>query len=125
MVKLNEGVSGAGNAEVDLTGLPAVGDDTERAALRDRVMAMTLESRRPDLTMFLDRLTRRAGIVEERITGEELRSPSVQLRVTPLGDVELLSTHDQILGGRDRPVLPRVPLPRRHRVRRAHLRRRR
>jgi len=99
MVKLNEGVSGAGNAEVDLTGLPAVGDDTERAALHDRVMGMTLESRRPDLTVFLDRLTQRAGIVEERITGEELRSPSVQLRITPLGDVELLSTHDQILGG--------------------------
>jgi hypothetical protein len=37
--------------------------------------------------------------VEERITGEELRSPSVQLRVTPLGDVQVLSTHDQLLGG--------------------------
>ena len=37
-------------------------------------------------------------MVEERITGEEPRSPSVQLRVTPLGKVELLSTHDQ-LGG--------------------------
>ena len=28
-----------------------------------------------------------------------MRSPSVQLRVTPTGDVELLSTHDQVLGG--------------------------
>jgi hypothetical protein len=28
-----------------------------------------------------------------------VRSPSAQLRVTPLGKVELLSTHDQILGG--------------------------
>ena len=28
-----------------------------------------------------------------------MRSPSVQLRVTPLGEVELLSTHDQLLGG--------------------------
>ena len=100
MVKLNEGVSGAGNAEVDLTGLPASGDDTERAALTDRVMGMTLESRRADLARFLDQLTQGAGIVEERITGEELRSPSVQLRITPLGDVELLSTHDQILGGK-------------------------
>jgi hypothetical protein len=26
-------------------------------------------------------------------------SPSVQLRITPLGDVQLLSTHDQLLGG--------------------------
>ena len=29
----------------------------------------------------------------------ELRSPSVQLRVAPTGEVELLSTHDQLLGG--------------------------
>ncbi|HWT24138.1 MAG TPA: peptide ligase PGM1-related protein, partial [Solirubrobacteraceae bacterium] len=39
------------------------------------------------------------GIVEERVGGDEVRSPSVQLRVTPGGAVELLSTHDQVLGG--------------------------
>src|SRR5436853_462426 len=38
-------------------------------------------------------------IFAERIVGEEFRSPSTQLRVTPLGEVERLSTHDQILGG--------------------------
>jgi hypothetical protein len=48
---------------------------------------------------YVAKLAERGGIVEERITGVELRSPSVQLRVTPLGDVELLSTHDQLLGG--------------------------
>ena len=32
-------------------------------------------------------------------TGEEFRSPSVQMRVTPLGKLEVLSTHDQLLGG--------------------------
>jgi hypothetical protein len=37
--------------------------------------------------------------VEERITGEEFKSPSVQLRVNPLGKLEVLSTHDQLLGG--------------------------
>ena len=31
--------------------------------------------------------------------GEEFRSPSVQMRVTPLGKLEVLSTHDQLLGG--------------------------
>ena len=31
--------------------------------------------------------------------GVEFRSPSVQLRVTPWGEVDLLSTHDQVLGG--------------------------
>ncbi len=39
------------------------------------------------------------GIVEELVEANEVRSPSVQLRITPLGNVELLSTHDQILGG--------------------------
>jgi hypothetical protein len=100
MVKLNEGVSGAGNAEVDLIGLPSSGAETERDALRDRVMTMTLESKSADVAMFLDKLGTRAGIVEERVTGKELRSPSVQLWVTPLGEVEVLSTHDQILGGK-------------------------
>ncbi len=48
---------------------------------------------------FLAELGSRAGIVEERIEGEEFHSPSVQLRASPLKDVEVLSTHDQILGG--------------------------
>ena len=45
------------------------------------------------------KLAQRGGIVEEVIAGAELRSPSVQLRVIPGGAVELLSTHDQVLGG--------------------------
>jgi hypothetical protein len=48
---------------------------------------------------FLALLDRRGGIVEERITGDDYRSPSVQLRASPTGDLEVLSTHDQILGG--------------------------
>src|SRR5438094_9911181 len=48
----------------------------------------------------MNKVQERKGVIEERILGEEIRSPSVQLRVTPLGVVELLSTHDQLLGGR-------------------------
>ena len=39
------------------------------------------------------------GIVEELVEGGETASPSVQLRIDPHGEVALLSTHDQILGG--------------------------
>ena len=39
------------------------------------------------------------GIVEERISGAGFCSPSAQLRASPEGGVELLSTHDQLLGG--------------------------
>jgi hypothetical protein len=48
---------------------------------------------------YAAKLEERGGVVEERILGREIRSPSVQLRVTPLGEVQLLSTHDQLLGG--------------------------
>jgi len=99
MVKLNEGVSGEGNALVDLHGLPQSGGLEERALITDRVTSMSFE--KPDMPFdgYVAKLAERGGIVEERITGTEVRSPSVQLRVTPGGDVELLSTHDQILGG--------------------------
>ena len=39
------------------------------------------------------------GIVEEFIEGEIKTSPSVQCRITPTGHCEVISTHDQELGG--------------------------
>src|SRR5438093_2673931 len=47
----------------------------------------------------IGKVVERGAIVEELIAGEELQSPSTQLRVTPTGELELLSTHDQMLGG--------------------------
>ena len=99
LVKLNEGVSGEGNALVDLTGLPSPGDPKERAAIDERLRKMQFELKETSYDDYMKKLQERKGIVEERIMGEEFRSPSVQLRITPLGAVELLSTHDQLLGG--------------------------
>ena len=99
MVKHNEGVSGAGNAVVNLEELPAPGDAAEPAALAAKLHKMKFESARQKYDMYMDKLAELAGIVEERVVGEEIRSPSVQLRITPLGQLEVLSTHDQVLGG--------------------------
>jgi hypothetical protein len=60
---------------------------------------MKFELAEMTLDNYLTKLHERGGIVEERIAGREFRSPSAQLRVTPLGQVEALSTHDQLLGG--------------------------
>jgi hypothetical protein len=99
VAKLNEGVSGDGNASIDLAGLPAAGGPGERQAVLERVRQMTFESPKMTLERFTGTLTALGGIVEELISGREFCSPSAQLRVTPLGDVEALSTHDQMLGG--------------------------
>ena len=99
IVKLNDGVSGRGNALVDLRDLPLPGATEEAAALRARLEGMAFEHENVSLAPDLERLSHGGGVVEDRITGLDFRSPSVQLRVTPLGEVELLSTHDQLLGG--------------------------
>ena len=96
MVKLNEGVSGEGNAVIDLRGLPSL---IVKATLEERLRGMKFELQGATYDSYMKMLQERQGVVEERIMGEEFRSPSVQLRVTPLGKVELLSTHDQLLGG--------------------------
>jgi len=97
--KLDEGVSGSGNALVDVAGIADLAGDMRRAAIVDRLEAMRPELE--DLTAgdMLDLLETRHGIIEERIVGEEILSPSVQLRVLPDRTIELLSTHDQLLGG--------------------------
>jgi hypothetical protein len=99
VIKLNHGVSGTGNANLDLSPLPPAGAAGESDALRRLLPHMVFEQRSLAYATFLERLAEQRGIVEERIVADEIRSPSVQLRVTPLGALELLSTHDQLLGG--------------------------
>ena len=97
VIKLNEGVSGEGNALVDLTNM----EQSDDAAILERLRGMRFELAATRFEEYWEKFRTRGGIVEERVGvgAEEVRSPSVQLRITPLGDVELLSTHDQMLGG--------------------------
>ncbi len=83
IVKLNEGVSGSGNAVVRLAGLPSPGSPDERPEVMARLRGMELESPDVPFDTYLAKFAEGAGIVEERITGTELYSPSVQLRVLP------------------------------------------
>ena len=97
VVKLNEGVSGEGNALVELAHL----DQPDEAAVMERLRAMRFEHAGTRFEEYWEKFRARGGIVEERVGvgARDVRSPSVQLRITPLGKVELLSTHDQMLGG--------------------------
>ena len=75
------------------------------------------------LDAYTEQARRTGGIVEELISGVEVRSPSVQLRVLPSGEVELLSTHDQLLGGPSGQSYLGCAVPGRLRLRAGDLRR--
>lgn len=96
ITKLNDEVSGMGNAVVDVSNVTEAQD---RAGMADALRAMRFDSPDLDYDSYVEKFRRRGGIVEEMVTGTNFVSPSAQLRNTPLGQVELLSTHDQILGG--------------------------
>ena len=100
LVKLNEGVAGEGNTLVDLSALPEPGSPGEPEAAQRAIEAMQLELEDATFDGYMAKLAERGGVIEERVQGRDFRSPSVQLRITPLGDMELLSTHDQLLGGK-------------------------
>jgi hypothetical protein len=99
ILKLDEGVSGAGNALIDLNGVERQTGEARSRAIDERILGMRPEWDQLSPSDFLSALAEMGGIVEERLVGEEILSPSVQLRVLPDHTVELLSTHDQLLGG--------------------------
>jgi hypothetical protein len=99
VVKLNNGVSGEGNAVVDLDCLPEPGCAEETAHLSERIRRLSPEAPGVTPDLFLSALAKGGGIVEEWIEAAEIRSPSAQLDIATTGEVTLASTHDQILGG--------------------------
>jgi hypothetical protein len=103
VVKLDYGASGEGNAVFRYDGAP----DPARAgaaALESWVLAqlparLAYEAPGETWDHYAAKFAQMGGIVEAWIPGAVKRSPSVQLRVTPVRELELISTHDQVLGG--------------------------
>ncbi len=91
VIKLNNGFSGQGNAIVELSGLIS---PLERARTTFCGVGETWSS-------FAPKITAEGAIVEELRRSSDLCSPSVQMRIAPGGAFEVVSTHDQVLGGPD------------------------
>ena len=89
VVKLNNGFSGQGNAILELDGL------TDPLPASKTTFCANEES----WSTFASKIEDEGAIVEELLRVDGLQSPSAQLRVDGDGNVEVLSTHDQILGG--------------------------
>jgi hypothetical protein len=93
VVKLDESFSGEGNA---LFRYPV---SASREALRDALRQVEFAVATETAEAYFDKFSRMGGIVEEFVEAEEKHSPSAQLRISPRGDAQAISTHDQILGG--------------------------
>ncbi len=93
VVKLNESFSGEGNA------LYRYPEEFSRAAIKDEIRQMQFSIPKETSEVYLNKFVRMGGIVEEYMDANEKVSPSAQLRISPSGEVMLISTHDQILGG--------------------------
>jgi hypothetical protein len=108
IVKTNEGVSGFGNAKIDLRGLPEPGAPDELDAISRRIEE---ETRDAFHTGLAEQLAAEGGVVEELLEGPDFRSPSAQMLLIPGGEVQMLSTHDQLLGGPDDQVYQGCKFP--------------
>ena len=91
VVKLNDGFSGDGNA---IFTYPPGGQPLREEALREhlKMVAKDLE-----YDVFAEKMAAMGGIAEAFVDGPLKTSPSVQCRITPLQQIEVLSTHDQLL----------------------------
>ncbi len=106
VIKLNEGFSGEGNAVLDLSGISGLFSADFSLENKQNLVAQIIhEAKLQGLgdtwATFSDRIPELGVIVEAFIEGEVKFSPSMQGYITPSGKVEIISTHDQILGGED------------------------
>ncbi|MDJ0725414.1 MAG: peptide ligase PGM1-related protein [Prochloraceae cyanobacterium] len=106
VVKLNEGFSGEGNAILDLQAIkdyaPGLASHSQRLiTIKNCLSDLRFQAPEETWEKFSAKLVKLGGIVEAFIEGDNKRSPSFQGYITPKGEVEALSTHDQILGGPD------------------------
>ena len=98
VIKLNDGFSGDGNAIIKYP------EHLSKKELFNWIHHNLYKEIIPvakDLSVdqFLEKFRQMEGIVEAFVEGDIKASPSVQCRINPLGEVDIISTHDQVLGG--------------------------
>jgi hypothetical protein len=89
VIKLNNGFSGQGNAIVDVH---------EKALPMASMVFCSADESWPS---FARKIAAEGAVVEELVGAPDLVSPSVQAWIHPGERVEVISTHDQVLGGPD------------------------
>jgi hypothetical protein len=100
VVKMNDGFSGDGNAIYKYQGV-AVDDMLEKNITETFTANFHPVAKEVSEALFFQKFKEMQGIVEEFLEGDIKMSPSVQCVISPGRQVEIVSTHDQLLGGDD------------------------
>jgi hypothetical protein len=110
VIKLNDGFSGDGNALLEYP------DHISKKEMYEWIHHNLKKKIKPvakglRMDIFLEKFKRMEGIVEAFVEGEQKSSPSVQCRINPLGEVDIISTHDQVLSGESGQVFEGAHFP--------------
>jgi hypothetical protein len=100
VLKMNDGFSGDGNA---IYTYPDIAVDEMPEKNIDATLSQQLKTVARDVSekLFFEKFYEMGGIAEEFLEGDEKASPSVQCVIGPDKQIQIVSTHDQLLGGDD------------------------
>ena len=110
VIKLNDGFSGDGNAVLRYPENLSSKEMYQwiHSNLHNAIIPVAGDL---SVAMFLEKFELMQGIVEAFVEGDVKVSPSVQCRINPLGEIDIISTHDQVLSGEDQQVFTSAHFP--------------
>jgi len=109
VIKINEGFGGEGNAVYTYQG--NVGEAELKESIDISLPYIHIIADKVNYQQFFKKFEDLGGIVEAFIDGDVKASPSVQCRINPLGEIEIISTHDQMFGDEDNQVFIGASFP--------------
>lgn len=100
VLKMNDGFSGDGNAMYTYPNVPV--DDSLEKNIKS-TLSEQLKTVAKDVSeeLFFEKFEEMGGVAEEFLEGYVKTSPSVQCVIDPNKQIDIVSTHDQLLGGDD------------------------
>ncbi len=99
VIKTEDGFSGEGNAIFSFEDIDPADPGFREQLLESLRNHLQIVANNVDYCSYLRKFEYAGGIVETFIEGAIKESPSVQCRINPLGICDIISTHDQVLGG--------------------------
>jgi hypothetical protein len=100
VIKMNDGFSGEGNAIYYYHNI-AVDEILEKNIEDSLSQHLKIIAKDLSAEIFFEKFCEMGGVVEAFLEGDEKTSPSVQCVINPLQQINIVSTHDQLLGGED------------------------